>query len=114
MKDKWKDIPYDEVREELIRTSSPKLNRRMMQQFEHYLIERYCIHIRKDVVGAKAPWTDDEILQRYRFTNVRREHDRQTRWVIEHIASNPELCYEDKLLNCILFRLYNTSTQPSC
>lgn len=109
MKDKWKDIPYDEVREELIRTSSLKFNRRMMHQFEHYLIERYCIHIRKDVVGAKAPWTDDEILQRYRFTNVRREHDRQTRWVIEHITSNPELCYEDKLLNCILFRLYNTS-----
>lgn len=109
MRSKLQDISYCGVNEELIHSSSLELNHKMMQQFEHYLIERYCIHIRKDVVGVKAPWTEDEVLQKYRFTNVRREHDRQTRWVIDHITNNSELCYEDKLLNCILFRLYNTS-----
>jgi alpha-glutamyl/putrescinyl thymine pyrophosphorylase clade 1 len=31
--------------------------------------------------GAPPPWTEDPILQKYSFTNVRREDDRVTRWI---------------------------------
>lgn len=31
--------------------------------------------------GEPPPWTCDEVLQRFRFCNVRREDDRVTRWI---------------------------------
>ena len=65
------------------------------------------IHLRKDVLKKDPPWTNDSVLKEFRFTNIHREHDRETKWVIDHITSNTELAYEDKLLNVILFRLYN-------
>jgi len=43
--------------------------------------------------GHVKPWTDDKILQRYRFCNVRREDDIVTRWIAknwrEPNADNP-------------------------
>lgn len=35
--------------------------------------------------GAPPPWTDDPILQQYRFTNVRRRHDRVSRWLLSEV-----------------------------
>lgn len=107
MENKRNDVPYTGVSEREIRSSCPELNSEMMDVFSYYLIERYAIRSRKDVARSVAPWTYDPILQKYRFTNVRREHDKQTRWVINNITSDSTLSYEDKLLNCILFRLYN-------
>lgn len=56
--------------------------------------EREQIRIRKDR-GDAFPWTDDPILQTYRFCNVRREDDRVTVWVRESVrkpfASHPLL-----------------------
>jgi hypothetical protein len=45
--------------------------------------ERDRIRDRKDA-GLPRPWTDDPILARYHFTNVRREDDWTTRWLIEN------------------------------
>ena len=46
--------------------------------------EREQIRIRKER-GDPQPWTDDPILSTYRFCNVRREDDRVTIWIREHI-----------------------------
>lgn len=35
--------------------------------------------------GEPAPWTDDEILQTYRFCNVCRRDDRVSEWLIENV-----------------------------
>lgn len=37
--------------------------------------------------GAPAPWTDDPILQTYRFCNVRRSDDRVSQWLINHVLT---------------------------
>lgn len=54
------------------------------------------MRIRKDG-GQPAPWTDDPIIGKFRFCNVRREDDRVTVWVREHIrepfADNPNLWF---------------------
>jgi len=34
--------------------------------------------------GLPAPWTDDPILQKYRFCNVRRRDDRVSRWLLQN------------------------------
>lgn len=107
MNTKPKDLPYCGVNRKRIKAAKPVFDHKVLLHLYNFVKRRYIIHLRKDVLKLSPPWTFDEVLQRYRFTNVRREHDRETRWVIDNITSNHNLCYEDKLLNVILFRLYN-------
>lgn len=108
MKNKLKDVPYCGVRKQKIADFPiENINLNSLDILLHFVRERYKIHLRKDVYKKPAPWTKDEILKNFRFTNIRREHDRETRWLIKHITDNRNLSYEDKLLNCILFRLFN-------
>jgi hypothetical protein len=51
----------------------------------YWVREREQIRLRKDVHRDPQPWTRDEILSTYRFCNVRREDDRVTLWVRDHI-----------------------------
>jgi hypothetical protein len=52
-----------------------------------YIRERENIRKRKEAGEHAALWTDDPILQKYRFTNVRRRHDRVSRWLLQHVLS---------------------------
>ena len=109
MKNRPSDVTYCGVRESVIAAANPKLNEEALGLYVHMIKERYKIRLRKDVRKEPAPWTDDPILKEYRFTNVRREHDRESIWFIKNIAENVEVSYEDKLLNAILFRAFNKS-----
>lgn len=51
----------------------------------HWVKERELIRIRKEEERLPEPWTKDLILRTYRFCNVRREDDRVTRWIRDHI-----------------------------
>ena len=48
-----------------------------------WIAQRHRIYLKKSA-GEPPPWTDDEILRRYRFCNVFRELDRVTVWLREH------------------------------
>jgi len=48
-----------------------------------WITEREHIRDRKEA-GLPKPWTDDPILQAYRFCNVHREDDMVTRWITEY------------------------------
>lgn len=50
----------------------------------HWCREREAVRLRQ-AAGAPAPWTDDPIIAKYRFCNVRREDDRVTRWIARNI-----------------------------
>lgn len=45
-----------------------------------FIVEREAIRLKKES-GAPKPWTQDKILRNYRFTCVRREDDKVTRWI---------------------------------
>lgn len=107
MRNKPCDVMYCGVRKTAIHKAKPQINTRNLLYLYNFITRRYTIHLRKDVLRKEPPWTKDKVLREFRFTNVRREHDRETRWLIRNIAANDRLCYEDKLLNCVLFRLYN-------
>lgn len=107
MRNKPADVPYCGVRKSYLPMAMPKLNHQNLLYLYNFIKRRYIVHLRKDVLNLSPPWTFDEVLQQFRFTNIRREHDRETKWLIKNITDNPKLCYEDKLLNCVLFRLYN-------
>ena len=46
-----------------------------IEKFVAFIAEREAIRIRRFVMKKEWPWTDDPILQQYRFTNVHREDD---------------------------------------
>lgn len=78
------------------------------QAFYDYLNEREEIRLRKEA-GFSFPWTDDPILRAFKFTNVRRHHDRTSdnlrkKFYIDRF-------HEDRravLMNCALFRYFGT------
>src|SRR6266567_8711286 len=49
-----------------------------------FVYEREQIRLRK-AVGQSPPWTDDPILNTYRFCNIRRRHDRVSQWLIKNV-----------------------------
>lgn len=107
MKSKPKDKEYCGVREKVILEATPELDWDSVYHFKTFVIDRYRIHKRKDVKQLPPPWTTNPILQEYKFTNVRREHDRQTRYLIDNITNNLTLTLEDKIVNTFLFRAWN-------
>jgi len=58
--------------------------------------------------GARAPWTDDPILARYKFTNAWRASDRVSQFLIRDVIyAQPEVTAEDLLTRIVLFRLFS-------
>jgi hypothetical protein len=55
-----------------------------LDRFFYWIRERHAIHLRKQR-GESKPWTDDEVLRRYWFTNPYREHDKVTAWFREAV-----------------------------
>lgn len=106
MQTKTKDVRYCGVSEQKIAESHPQLNTQSLELFAHWISERYQIHLKKEA-GEPQPWTNDPILANYRFTNVRREQDRQTKYLIRNIIENSRLRLEDKIINIIMFRYWN-------
>ena len=54
-----------------------------MDRLLYYISEREAIRLKKTHNKPK-PWTDDEILQTYRFTNVRRMDDKVSVWLLDN------------------------------
>lgn len=56
-------------------------------KFSAFVHERHRVYLKREA-GAPAPWTDDEMLRSYRFTNVYRELDTVTKWIAENWRNN--------------------------
>jgi len=67
----------------------------------YWVREREAIRLRRETSGNPSSWTEDYILQTYRFCNVRREDDRVTQWVREHIRQRFGLHPNLWLMLCI-------------
>lgn len=107
MQNKPKDIIYCGVDINHIKTAKPVINYDNAAHLLEFITERYKIHLKKDVLKKPAPWTKNPILQEFKFTNVRREHDRQSRYLIKAVSHNSKLSLREKLLNTIMFRAWN-------
>ena len=63
------------------------------KEFYSFMVKRENIRLRKEA-KEPWPWTEDKILQTYKFTNVKREHDRTTKWMRNHWTRPNELAVE--------------------
>lgn len=113
MKHRYGDIPYLGCRQDKIQTAVPQINTINFVHLCNWIKERYTVHLKKDIMHMPAPWTDDPIIREFRFTNVRREHDKETKWVIENLCRKSPEEFEGNLIgkwaNLILFRIFNKS-----
>lgn len=78
----------------------------LVKQFFAYARERHYIYLRR-VAGDPPPWTEDPILQRYKFTNVYREVDRVTRWCRQHVRERYHTQPAHLLMGLVIFRWFN-------
>jgi len=72
----------------------------------YWIQERETIRINKEVLQHEPPWTNDPILQKFKFCQVFREEDRTTRWFKRNIRNvwrdEPEV-----LMATVIFRWFN-------
>lgn len=87
-----------------------------IKRFFDFVAERHAIWDRRFMQELPPPWTDDPILQKYKFCNVYRDLDRGTQWIA---ANAPDICKFDKKLaeqdkqnviyQVVCYRLLNNS-----
>lgn len=77
------------------------------EAFFNFMIERERVRLRKEA-GLPRPWTDDQILRSYKFTNVKRTDDRTTREMRKVYDATRDLPVEQQLLNCAIARYFGT------
>ena len=76
-----------------------------VDRFLYWIKERHSIYLKRQA-GKPKPWTDDEVLQRYFFTNPYRENDKTTVWFRENIRE-PLRNKPEVLFATIAFRWFN-------
>lgn len=68
--------------------------------------ERQSIFFRR-IKGDQAPWSQDAILNMYKFCNAYRASDRVSQFLIKEVIYNGIQNEEDVLFRIILFKLFN-------
>jgi hypothetical protein len=71
-----------------------------------FAVERQTIFFRK-IKKQRGPWTEDSILQEYKFTNVYRASDRVSQYLIRNVIFKGDPSLEEVFFRIILFKLFN-------
>lgn len=80
--------------------------RERLDTYFYWIHERETIRLNKEVEQKPPPWTDDPILQKFKFCQVFREDDRTTRWFRTHIR-DPYRDDPEVLMATVIFRWFN-------
>jgi hypothetical protein len=74
--------------------------------FWRFAVERQSMYFRR-MSGGPEPWTDDEVLRRYRFTNAYRASDRTSQYLIRSVIYDGPDAPSEVVFRTVLFRLFN-------
>lgn len=72
----------------------------------YFAAERQNIFYKK-LIGEQSPWTEDKILDEYKFTNSYRVLDRVSQFLIKEIISENKYSLNNQFFRIILFKLFN-------
>ncbi|MGD0318213.1 MAG: nucleotide kinase domain-containing protein [Nitrososphaerales archaeon] len=87
------------------RDNSITVNPDILDLFFRFIYERHQIYCKRFVQKLPAPWTNDRILRKYKFTNVYRELDRGTLYLTNEIIGRGS--DRDVIFNILLYRIFN-------
>lgn len=82
-------------------------NEERLDLFFRMIYSRQMIWIRRFIKNEPSPWTDDEILSKYKFCNLYREHDRSCQWEIKNIILDDSLTLENLVWKIMVYRTFN-------
>ncbi len=91
----------------IVRTS-PVVPTKVYESYWRFAAERQRIFFRR-VFGQSRPWTDDPVLETYKFTNAYRASDRVSQYLIRHVIYRPDLPSSETEIcfRVLLFKLFN-------
>jgi mannose-1-phosphate guanylyltransferase len=85
----------------------PKPRQKIYDLYWYFASERQHM-FEKRSAGLPAPWTDDPILQTYKFCNVFRAADRVSQYMIRDVCYHNEPCTPaDRLFQVVAFRTFS-------
>lgn len=84
---------------------SHSYNPEKMDAFWNFVVERQSVYHKRMVLGELPPWTQDPVLRQYFFTNVYRELDKGTVFLIRNILRIQD--DKDMLFAIMVYRLFN-------
>ena len=79
-----------------------------LQLFWHWIAQRQRAFYRRHALRAPPPWCDDPIVAGNHFTNVYRELDPGTKWVVRQVHMNPRLHLSEIVFLNVAYRLFGT------
>ncbi len=85
----------------------------MIKRSEVYDLYWYFAYERQNIFwkklkGEKEPWTQDQILQTYKFCNSYRVNDRVSQYLLKHVIYNGvKYSDDDVVFRIVLFKLFN-------
>lgn len=105
MKDRKNDIIGDKYSCDV----KPVFKKDRLELLYEYITQRYTIFKRRESGMDYEDWYEgfQPLFREYKFTNIFREDDRVSRWLIKNISNNPKFSIEERFWRTFLFRLYN-------
>jgi len=82
---------------------------RITKVYDHYWIfakKRQDVFFSR-INGEIYPWSDDPILQKYKFTNAYRASDRVSQYLIKEVLYKGDQSSSEVFFRCLLFKLFN-------
>lgn len=77
----------------------------VLDLFWKFIFERHMVWYKRFILNHKAPWTKDKIMLDYKFTNVYRELDRGTIYLLDNIVG--QFSPMEQVFNIIVYRMFN-------
>lgn len=86
--------------------SKVEVNQKYLDMYWSFIFDRHIVWYKRFILQQKAPWTKDPILLNYKFTNVYRELDKGTVFLLHNIVNGPHSEMEE-VFNIIVYRMFN-------
>ena len=84
----------------------PTRTTEVFDTYWRFAVERQSIFFKR-IEKSEPPWTDDKVLQCYKFTNAYRASDRVSQFLIRHVIYNGPQEADEIFFRIILFKTFN-------
>ncbi len=102
----WHVAPLQSNPGKAFATLAPAKPTAVYDTYWRFAAERQAAFFRRHL-GEPPPWSDDEILQTYKFTNAYRASDRASQYLIRNVIYRGPQATDEVFFRTILFKLFN-------
>jgi thymidylate kinase len=94
------------IQRPMLTSLSPAKPTTVYDTYWRFAVERQNIFFRRQNLNS-GPWTDDPILNEFKFTNTYRAADRVSQYLIRNVIYKGDQAFEEVFFRTILFKLFN-------